>query len=132
MTKSRTALAMLLCLAGAPARAQGATAEEALARYKATFAPAGARGCAAPGADGEIVVCGRRTETSPRLPLPMEPATGARVTDGAPRASAERGEAGTERCSTVGPNQQCGGGLPIFGIAATIAKVVAQTVDPDR
>jgi hypothetical protein len=36
-----------------------------------------------------------------------------------------------ETCSTVGPNQNCGGGLPIIPIAAFLVKVAIKAVRHD-
>jgi hypothetical protein len=36
-----------------------------------------------------------------------------------------------ERCTTVGPNQNCGGGLPVLGIAMAVARVAIELIKSD-
>jgi hypothetical protein len=134
MTKSRmTALFLALV------PASGTTAAEPLAdEYDiAALRPLADLDCPDGSGTDEIVVCGRKPGDSDRyrLPLPIEPTPGQR-TRGEPLTAVE--VAGKrETCSTVGPNQNCGGGLDIIGIAAMVAvgvaKVVAEEIiEPDE
>jgi hypothetical protein len=126
MAKSRlAALLALLALAAPAAAAEPLSAEQAMARYRLSFAPAG-RGECPRGAGGDVVVCGRREGRDPnRLPLPVEPEPGQRVMGESLAAVEISGK--REKCSTVGPNQNCGGGLPVLAIAVAIARVVVET-----
>ena len=127
MTLSRlTALALLL-----PAqlvRAEEAlTAEQATENYRRLFPTLDALDCPPPQGD-EVVVCGRRDRTMHyRLPLPVEAEPGGRVAGEPPAASV----ASRERCSTVGPNQNCGGALPVAPAIGLILRVVEKVVEGD-
>jgi hypothetical protein len=105
--------ALLLGAAG-PAVPPPATAEEALARQQAGLHQSLGLDCDRGG--GDIVVCGRQGPDPNRLPLPVEPEPGARH-GGEPPAPGEALALGAEKCTPVGPNPQCGGGLPIIPIA---------------
>ncbi|HEY1146771.1 MAG TPA: hypothetical protein VGE84_10575, partial [Allosphingosinicella sp.] len=37
-----------------------------------------------------------------------------------------------ETCSTVGPNQNCGGGLPVFAIVGAVVQIIAKAIEPDN
>ena len=101
-------------LAVPAAAAPPASAEEALARQQASLRSSLGLDCDREA--GEIVVCGRPGPDPNRLPLPVEPEPGARIAGEA--SDPEASLALTNRkCTTVGPNQQCSGGLPILGIA---------------
>lgn len=114
----------------APAVAQALTAEEAQDNYRRTFNIADAApACESP--DGAIIVCGKRDDTRHRLPLPAQPTPGGKLRGDVPNASAERGQAGTERCTTVGPSQQCGGGLPVIPMAVTAVKALVKLAEGD-
>jgi hypothetical protein len=105
----------MLFLIGSPASAGPvATAEEALARQQASVRAGLGLDCER-GA-GEIVVCGRGGPDPNRLPLPVTPEPGDRNA-GEPPDAAEALALSRQRCTTVGPNQQCSGGLPILPIA---------------
>jgi hypothetical protein len=133
MTLSRIAIMMLLAAVPASVSAQTLTAEEALANHRRATALVG-NDCRSTGADGEaeILVCGRRTGPSLRLPLPVEPEPGARIR-GESVAASDGLKA--EQCKAWGPNQRCGGGLPIMAIAVGVAKGAAKVaeaiIDPD-
>jgi hypothetical protein len=141
MTKSRSPRTAALALAGAAtiwtaaASAQPGepptivTAEEAIAMNRAQLRDLVARRCP-PGTerDGEVVVCGRR-EGYPRYRLAdpdTRPAPGTGERAGGEQLAAMA--AGSERCSTVGRDQQCGGGLDIFGIGFAIVRGIAQAL----
>jgi hypothetical protein len=70
----------------------------------------------------EIVVCGRREEEEARRfrvePTPYQPT----AADRAGGAQRDALAIDTSRCTTVGRAQQCGGGLDILGIGATIIR----------
>jgi hypothetical protein len=120
----------LLAGAAAPASAAPpATAEEALARQQAGLQRSLGLDCERGGDD--IVVCGRQGPDPNRLPLPVPPEPGARVA-GEPAAPSEALALSAEKCTTVGPNQQCSGGLPILGIAIMIVQTVAKAALKDE
>ena len=111
-------------LAFAPAKgAPPASAEEALARQQASLRSSLGLGCEREA--GEIVVCGRPGPDPNRLPLPVEPEPGARIA-GEPSDPKESLALTNRKCTTVGPNQQCSGGLPILGIALALARAAAK------
>ena len=81
-------------------------------------------GCPPSSAEDEIVVCGSREEETRYRVAPSPRAPGA-----AGRASGDQLAAlaaGDSRCSTVGRNQQCNGGLDVLAIALTIVRAIAQ------
>ncbi|MDB5697639.1 MAG: hypothetical protein JWN69_443 [Alphaproteobacteria bacterium] len=138
MTMSRMIALALLAFAATAAGAAPQTAEQAMENYRLTFKPPEARDCArAPGnavagtgAPGnEIVVCGKRERPDQRLPLPLDPVPGERNIGEPPSALTAAGT--RERCSTVGPNQNCGGGLPLLGAALFLLRSAAALADPD-
>ena len=144
MTKSRTLPALLLLAAALPAAAfaQGdpllpqagteseptiVTADEALAMSRAQLRDAVARGCPPGTPDSDVVVCGRREGMSRyRLPLPSAPVPGSREQAGGEQLAAMA--AGSERCSAVGRDQQCGGGFDIIGIGFAVVRGIAQAL----
>lgn len=125
--------ALLLVSLGAVSVASASsplTADEAMETYRRTFQSPDQLDCPG-GEDGDIVVCGRRREgpAPERLPLPVSPDPGMRVAGepvGAVEAAGSR-----ETCSTVGPNQNCGGGLPVFEIVGALAKIAGELLNPD-
>ena len=130
MTKSRTALIALVPLLAAwpgAATAQAVTAEEAIAQQQAQVRGVVERRCPA-GAGGEdIVVCGRPERVQRyRVPLPAPETAGIHARAGGEQLAAMDG--GDDRCSTVGRDQQCGGGLDMIGIGFTIARAVVQAL----
>lgn len=74
---------------------------------------------------GEIVVCGRAGPDPNRLPLPVPPEPGARIA-GEPSRPGDSLALSDQRCTAVGRNQQCSGGLPILGIAVMIVQTVVK------
>jgi hypothetical protein len=134
MAKSRFAIPLAFAatlVAATPALAQDDS--DIMANYRATFQLPRDIDCPRSVGD-EVVVCARRRddEIQPgRLPLPVEAPPGARVAGEAPSQVTEM-KAGQERCSTVGRNQSCSGGLPVFAIIATVAKAVKAAVEPDE
>ena len=119
----------LLAGAAAPASATPpATAEEALARQQAGLQNSLGLDCDRGG--GDIVVCGRQGPDPNRLPLPVEPEPGARHAGEPPDAS-EALALSAEKCTTVGPNQQCSGGLPIIPIAIWLVRTAIKAAEGD-
>jgi hypothetical protein len=123
-------LASLGAASIAPAQAP-LTADEAMETYRAAFHSPDQLECPR-GEDADIVVCGRRREgpAPERLPLPVAPDPGTRVV-GEPVGTVEAAGA-RETCSTVGPNQNCGGGLPVFAIVGAVVQVMAKAIEPDN
>jgi hypothetical protein len=123
-------LALLLAAAALaalplPASAAGqVTSEQAMENYRLMTVEPPA--CPDGGDPDDINVCGRRSPRDAyRLPL-VEPTPGERVR-GEPISTVAA--AGTrEKCTVVGPNQECGGGLPLLGIAILLAKIVEKKV----
>ena len=129
---ARRAFLLLIGLAAptAAAAAEPVTAEQAIERYRQTFEPVAEIDCPKPKSPDEIIVCGRTGAPEPyRLPLPAEPLPGDRVFGEPVTAVAAMGS--RETCSTVGPNQNCGGGLPIIPIVATLLKVAVKAIRHD-
>lgn len=153
MTKSRTLPALLLLAAAWPAAALGqspaisdpahaeasapqpgsdaaptiVTADEAISMSRRQVSDIVARGCPPGTADSDVVVCGRRARVSPyRLPLPADPVPGTGEVAGGAQLAAM--EAGSTRCSAVGRDQQCGGGLDMIGIGFAIVRGIAQAL----
>ncbi len=117
-------LFLLIGLAAPANAAEPLTAESALGNYRLSVKPLECP----KRADDEIVVCGRaagRPDPN-RLPLPVERPPGEIVPG---EATASAGE--LERCSNVGPVQQCGGGLPIMAIAMFALKTAIKLIDKD-
>jgi hypothetical protein len=113
-------------LASAPAHAAPpASADEAVARQQASLRSSLGLDCDRP--SGEIVVCGRRGPDPNRLPLPVPPEPGARNA-GEPADPSEALALSAEKCTTVGPNQQCGGGLPILPIAIWLVQTAVKVI----
>lgn len=126
MAKLGFGIAAAAAFLSAPAAAAPpASAEEALARQQASLRSSLGLGCDRD--SGEIVVCGRPGPDPNRLPLPVEPEPGARTAGEAsdPRASLALTN---QKCTTVGPNQQCSGGLPILGIALFLVQTAVKAV----
>ncbi|HEX8381653.1 MAG TPA: hypothetical protein VF619_14020 [Allosphingosinicella sp.] len=113
-----------LCAAPAPA-AEPVSAEGALARQLSALRSSLGTGCDR-GA-GDIVVCARRGPDPNRLPFPVPPEPGAR-NSGEPADPADTLALSAEKCTTVGPNQQCSGGLPILGIALWAVQTAVKAI----
>ena len=111
-------MALAALFAAGPAfAAEPPTAEEALARQKAALHQILGLDCGRRGAGDDIVICGRTGRDPNRLPLDPEPEPGGRIA-GEPVSAAEAlANTKPSSCSTVGPNQRCGGGLPLIPIA---------------
>ena len=139
MRRSVASLLIPLVAAAAPAAAAAPvshpaliSADEAMTAYRTAF-QAVVDPCAAPAADaGEIVVCGEREDgPSPyRAPIALPPAPGTRVA-GEPLTTVEA-MGSRERCSTVGMDQACSGGLPVFQMIGLGLKVIEALVTPEE
>jgi hypothetical protein len=105
------------------------TAEEALARQQAGLQRSLGLDCDR-GGPGDIVVCGRQGPDPNRLPLPVEPEPGARIA-GEPASPSEALALSAEKCTTVGPNQQCSGGLPLIPIAIWLIQTAIKAAEGD-
>lgn len=97
--------------------------------YRDTFAPVSELDCPKSEDPDEIVVCGRAPGAADpnRLPLPVQPLPGAR--DRAESLSAAEMLNREESCSPVGPNNGCGGLVPIAPIIGVAVKVVQALVE---
>ena len=123
----------MLLIAGwlgvAAAHAQPGAAEEAIAGQQALVRSVVRPDCG-PAEGDEIVVCGRREEDARhRLPLPVVGPPNPADRAGGEQLAAMN--AGDDRCSPVGRDQQCSGGLDVIGIGFTIARVIAKAVAGD-
>jgi hypothetical protein len=114
--------AAALAWASAPA-AQPLSAEEALARQQSSLRSGLGLDCDRDSA--EIVVCGRQGPDPNRLPLPVPSEPGARIA-GETALPTEAMALNDQKCTTVGRNPRCSGGLPILGIALLIAQTVVK------
>jgi hypothetical protein len=123
MVKLLSATAAAVLAAAPAAAAPPLTAEEALARQQSSLRSG--LGLACDRGAGEIVVCGRQGPDPNRLPLPVEPEPGARNA-GEPVDPSETLALSDQKCTTVGRNPHCSGGLPILGIALFIVQTVVK------
>ncbi|MFN3388869.1 MAG: hypothetical protein ACK40O_08030 [Allosphingosinicella sp.] len=127
MPKSRLTLsALALAMLSGPAAAQQAmTAEEVSEAFARTW-PTVAKIDCPEAAEDEIVVCARPG----RSPYRVDPAlrgAGDRL-PGESLRPADTLAHGSTRCSTVGPNQNCGGGLPIIPIALFLVDAAGKAI----
>lgn len=123
MVKLGLSIAAASLLSAQAGAAPPAGADEAIARQQASLRSSLGLDCERGG--GEIVVCGRAGPDPNRLPLPVEPEPGARRA-GQPADPRETLALSDQKCTTVGRNPRCSGGLPILGIALLIAQTVVQ------
>ncbi len=138
---SRTLQALLLLTLALPAAAFGqvpapaapaspgtVTAEEAIEIDRARLRNVLETDCPPITLDDEVVVCGRRPDYR-RFRVPL---SGADVSPGTRQRSADAQryalEAGGTRCSAVGRDQSCGGGLDMIGIGFAIVRGIAQAL----
>jgi hypothetical protein len=128
---ARLGLALIVATLVSPpaAAAPPLTAEEALARQQSSLRSGLGLDCDRSGA--EIVVCGRQGPDPNRLPLPVPPEPGARVS-GEPVDPKESLALSAQTCTTVGRNPRCNGGLPILAIAAMIVQTVVKAAAKDE
>ena len=116
-----------LPLPGSPDQPTLVTADEAIAMDRARVRDVLDTECPA-GLDDEVVVCARRPGYQ-RYRVPM---SGPDVSRGTRERAADAQlyamGAGSERCSAVGRDQQCGGGLDIIGIGFAVVRGIAQAL----
>ena len=118
----------LLLGAASPVAAPAVSGDEALARQQESLRSALALDCDRFRDSGDIVVCGRQGPDPNRLPLPVRPEPGARQA-GEAAAPSEALALSAEKCTTVGPNQQCGGGLPLIPIAIWLVQTAIEVAE---
>ena len=122
---------LMIGLAAPAGTSEPVTAEAAMERYRSTIVPVAVLNCPKAESPDEIVVCGRQEGRDPnRLPLPPDPVPG-RIVKGEAISSVEAMGV-RETCSTVGPNQNCGGGLPVIPIVIFAAKVALHAIKGDE
>jgi hypothetical protein len=123
---------MAAALAAAPAFAAApATADQALARQQESLRDSLGLDCDRRSGARDIIVCGRQGRDPNRFPLPVPPEPGARHSGEAPDA-ADALALGAEKCTTVGPNQQCGGGMPLIPIAIWLIQTAIEAAKSDK
>ncbi|HTU12876.1 MAG TPA: hypothetical protein VMG08_18450 [Allosphingosinicella sp.] len=114
--------------AGTPELPTIVTADEAIAMERARVRDVLDRDCPPGQLDEEVIVCGRRPAYQ-RYRVPMagpdiSPGTRERAGD----AQLYAMDAGSTRCSAVGRDQQCGGGLDVIGIGFAIVRGITQAL----
>ncbi len=113
---------------GTPDQPTIVTADEAIAMDRARVRAMVGAACPQGQLDDEVVVCGRR-EGVQRYRVPSgDPAVAAGLRRRAGDAQLYAMEANSQRCSPVGRDQMCGGGLDLIGIGFTVARGVAQAL----
>ena len=126
--KPAALIALLAGAAGPASAAPPATAEEALVRQRSGLRDSLGLDCDRGG--GDIIVCGRLGPDPNRLPLPVPPEPGARHS-GEPPDPSDALALSAEKCTAVGPNQQCSGGLPILPIAIWLVQQAVKAAEGD-
>ncbi|MEO7178548.1 MAG: hypothetical protein ABIW83_06875 [Allosphingosinicella sp.] len=116
--------AAALASAAAPAAPPG-SADEALARQRSSLRAGLGLGCDRDA--GEIVVCGRQGPDPNRLPLPVQPEAGARNA-GEPADPGDALALSNQKCTTVGRDQHCSGGLPILPMAIWLVQTAVKAI----
>lgn len=112
---------------GTPEQPTIVTADEAIAMDRVRVRSVLDTECP-PGLDAEVVVCGRRQGIQ-RFRVPAaDPVVGRGTGVRAGDAQLYAMEANNQRCSPVGRDQQCGGGLDVIGIGMTIVRGIAQAL----
>ncbi|HEX8644777.1 MAG TPA: hypothetical protein VF702_12780 [Allosphingosinicella sp.] len=123
MALSRIALAAALAAAAAPAAAQPDAAPDALAAQREIVRAAVLDDCGDAEGD-EIVVCGRRAEEARSRRYRVAPGDYSGPRDSAGGAQLYAMEANDDRCSTVGPNQRCSGGVDVLAVVFGAVRIV--------
>jgi hypothetical protein len=138
MAKSRMAagvtgaLAALLLGLPAPAAAQTAlTADAAIARQREQLVEDARIGCRRTGGAEEIVVCGRGGVEREWIPAEAVEGERPRFLPGEPPSGTNALAATAERCSTVGLNQRCSGGLDVFRVGSVLFKLGKHLLNKD-
>jgi len=134
MTKSRTALslhaALIPFLAPAGANAQPvdpqAMIEAQQRELRASINPR----CPTSTNPDEIVVCGRTNHERYRVPPQEVPGA---IPNGDRSGGEQRAALNNDdrRCTTIGRDQQCNGGLNVLAIGGFIAQAVEAIIEPD-
>ena len=125
MAKSRMAggLTALFLAAPAyalqPAPAPALTAEEAIARQEVALERTMGIGCRRE--EGEIVVCAPLNRGG--IPFPEEEGERKRLIAGEPPSAVAAMGSGGTRCSTIGPMQNCSGGVDLFQTGSVLFKI---------
>lgn len=137
MAKSRLAV---LVLSGSiwaspglalPADAPSLSAEGAIENQRRELVSAARIGCRRID-ESEILVCGRQGADPNRITVEAVAGDRANLMPGELPNGVEASHLGSERCSTVGPNQRCGGGLDAFLVAGVLYKIGKHLLDPDE
>jgi hypothetical protein len=131
----RQVAVLALLLGSAPVAAQQVNAQQvdadqAMANFRRSIDTPVQR-CPGPDSAEEVVVCAQRPEEDRfRAPLFATPdeRPGARA-GGEQRAAMAQDD---QRCTPIGRAQQCGGGLPIFAIAAYVIRNVVAIIQGDE
>lgn len=112
---------------GTPEQPTIVTADEAIAMDRVRVHSVLDTECP-PGLDAEVVVCGRRPGIQ-RFRVPAaDPVAGRGTGVRAGDAQLYAMEANNQRCTPVGRDQQCGGGLNVIGIGLTIIRGITQAL----
>lgn len=112
---------------GTPDQPTIVTADEAIAMTQARTRNVIETECP-PGQLEEVVVCGRRSGLQ-RWRVPIRgPDTSPGTRERAADAQLSAMDAGGTRCSAVGRDQQCGGGLNVIGIGVAIVRGITQAL----
>jgi hypothetical protein len=125
------ALAVLLLAAPVAAAEPAPTAETAIAHQRAQLVDTARIGCRRAGDEEEIVVCGREGPDPNRIAVERMPGDRVRLLPGEPASGTAAMAAGSERCSAVGPNQSCGGGLDLFRVGSVLFKIGKHLLSDD-
>jgi hypothetical protein len=121
MTKSRMTLLFAATSLPGAAMAQADAADLAIDAQRRMVREMVSDRCPPRANPDDILVCGRRSAIEAyRLPLPVAQHPGLRERAGGEQLAAM--EAGGSRCSTVGRDQLCGGGLDVLAIAFTAVR----------
>jgi hypothetical protein len=113
---------------GTPDQPTIVTADEAIAMDRARLRSMVGTDCPPGQLDDEVIVCGRR-EGIQRYRVPMaDPVAGGGMRARAGDAQLHAMAANDQRCSPVGRDQMCGGGLDIIAIGFTIARGIVQAL----
>jgi hypothetical protein len=124
---SRIIALALLAFSSPASAAAPQTAEQAMKKnYRLTFKPPEPRDCARQPGE-ETAVCAKRDLPDQRLAPALEPEAGERIAGEPPSALS-----GSQRCSNVGPNQDCGGGVPLLGDGAVPAQIGGGAADRNQ
>ena len=129
MAKLGLAIAAAALVCAPASAAPPLSAEEALAHQQSSLRSGLGLDCDRGAA--EIVVCGRQGPDPNRLPLPVAPEPGARRS-GEPVDPSETLALSAEKCTAVGRDQQCSGGIPILGIALMIVQTVVKAAVKEK